>query len=258
MKRLLSVLLAVALFTPALARAADDESEQRLDDDQSRSKKLRDSDDDEAPAPRKHKPKRRGGDTTAEEELSEAPDPSMRKMAREDDPRLGIGVEAALSLALVDRSSGPGAQGMGAVGLRANWAPGVLWTDPEDEFWRYALLVELSWDHASYGDGTKAVNTSTALNYFNAHAMFGYPAQKLLLFYGALGPGMTLESVSYNVQGANTPLTGLKPNLAYGLGARLNFQASDRFAIVSRFELMRYRRGYMDDTFLTFTVGGAF
>lgn len=264
-RALLLLAAALVVLAPRLARAADDddESDQRLDDDQAQPRHSSDddssssSDDDEAPRRPKHH-RHRDGDTTAEEELSDEPDPSMQKMAREDDPRIGLGVEAALSLDLIDKSYGPGTQNTGAFGLRVNWAPGVLWTDPEDEFWRYALLVEASWDHASYSDGTKMVNTSTALNYFNVRGLFGYPVQKLLLFYGALGPGFTLENVSYNVQGASTPLSGAKFNIAYGLGARLNFQANDRFALVSRLELLRYRRGYMNDTFMTFTVGGAF
>ena len=149
-------------------------------------------------------------------------------------------------------------QGQAAGGVRVNWAPGFFFLDPEDDFWRNALLVELSYDYVSSSDGTTLVNTKSGLHDLNAHVMFGYPAQKVLLFYGLLGPGMTVQTVTYNVGTDTTPLTGIKFNLAYGLGARLSLPVSDRFAFVSRMELVRLRRGYLNDTFLTFSVGGAF
>ncbi|MBS2027743.1 MAG: hypothetical protein JST54_07580 [Deltaproteobacteria bacterium] len=253
MKIRLLLLAALVMLVPLRAHAQDEDS--------STSDSASDGSDstDSTPAPRrKHKKHRKDGDATAEEELAEAPDPSKQKLARIDEPRIGLGVEAALSLDLLDKSAGPGFQGVAAAGLRVNWAPGVLWTDPEDEFWRYALLAELSYDYTGYSDGTTAVNTSTKLHYLNAHVMFGYPAQKLLLFYGALGPGMVVESVNDNVQGTATPLTGIKFLLAYGAGARLTLQANDRFSIAARMEVMGEHRGYMQDVFLTFGVGGAF
>jgi hypothetical protein len=242
MSTLRTLLALLLLSAPALAHAQDEEGDDTTDT---------------RPAPKKKRHKNPDTAPTAEEELIDT-DAQTPKLARMDDPRIGLGAELTLSLNLLDKSDGPGARGTGAAGVRVNWAPGVLWTDPEDEFWRYALLTELSYDYSGYSGGTSMVNTRTRLHYLNAHVMFGYPAQKVLLLYGLLGPGVTFEHVTYEVQGATTPLTGAKFNLAYGLGARLNLQVNDRVAIVSRIELMRFRRGYMDDTFLTFSAGMGF
>jgi len=207
-------------------------------------------DDSEEQTPRHH---HRDGDQTFEEELAEEHDPNARDMARMDDPRTGLGAELTLSLALLDSQGGKA-----SFGVRANWAPGFLWTEPENAFWREALLLELSYDYAGYSNGTKMVNTHTGLHYLNLHAMFGLPVRHVLLLYGALGPGMTVETVDYTVQNVATPLKGLKFNLAYGLGTRLHVQVNPHFAFVSRLEFMRYRRGDQNDSFLTLSLGGAF
>lgn len=251
MKRAAALVALALLLAPQPARAQDDDETMapRRSDEGAES---------DAPRPSKRHAKRSRGDVTAEEELSEAPDPTLRRMAREDDPRIGLGVELTLSLALLDKTAGPGVQGQVAGGVRINWAPGVLFTEPDDDFWRNALLVELGYDYLSSSDGTKLVNTKSGIHDLNAHVLLGYPAQKVLLFYGLLGPGMTVETVTYAVGTDTTPLTGIKFNLAYGLGARLNLPVSDRFAFATRMELCRYRRGDFNDTFLTFSLGGAF
>jgi len=254
MKIRLLLLAALTLAFPLRAHAQDDDSSSSS----SSSDSMNDGSDSDTAPKKHHKRRTKDGDVTAEEELAEEPDPTKEKLARIDEPRIGLGVEATLSLDLLDKSAGPGFKGIPAAGLRVNWAPGVLWTDPEDEFWRYALLAELSYDYTGYSDGTTAVNSSTHIHYLNAHVMFGYPVQKVLLVYAALGPGMAFETESVDIQGSNTPVSGLKFLLAYGGGARLTIQANEHWAIAARMELMAQRRGYMDDVFLTFGVGGAF
>jgi hypothetical protein len=236
LRKLVLILFAVILVAPSRARAQDE---------------FGDDDDSSASSPHKHHHHHDSDDS--DEQLEDEPDPSARNMARIDDPRVGLGAELTLSLALLD-----GTGGKASFGVRANWSPGFLWTEPENAFWREALLLELSYDYTAYSNGTAAVNTSTHLHYLNMHVMFGYPVRDVLLFYGLFGPGMTVEGVNYAVQNAQTPLSGIKANLAAGGGARINLQVNKYFAFVSRFEYVHYFRGYLDDDFLTFSLGGAF
>jgi hypothetical protein len=239
---LLSLSLSLVLL-PQRAWAQDEDDKQ-----------MNDGTDESTSSTKSHKKKHKT--ETAEEELAE--EKPTEKLSKLDDPRLGLSAEAAVSLGLLDKSYGPGEISTGVVGLRVDWNVGRLWTTPDDEFWKYALLAELAYDYTGQSDGTQEIHTSTAYHYINVRGLFGYPVKDFLLVYGAVGGGLTVESVHYTVDGKVTPLTGLKPNLDYGLGTRLLFSFTPQFALSLRLELMRFRRGYMDDTFLSFTLGGSF
>jgi hypothetical protein len=224
---------------PALAQEGDEE--RRLDSDASQR-------DDEAPRPKKKKKV-----VTAEEEMTEEKAPE--KLASLDEPHIGLSAELAFTLALLDKTYGPGPVPAPSIGLRVDWAVGRLWTDPSDEFWKYALLAELAYDYSTLSGGTQQVNTTTTFHYLNLRALMGYPVKDYLLFYGALGAGFTVEHVAYDVLGTDTPLNGVKPDFDYGVGARARFAINPSLAISARAELMRIRRAYLDDTFITLSGG---
>ena len=240
-----AVLVALALG-PVHARAQEEdngEDEKRLSTD---------APDASDKSPRKHNKKA----ATAEEELSEEKKPES--LSSLDDPHVGLSAEAAVSLAFLSNSNGAGLAPSAGIGLRVDWSVGRLWTDPADEFWKYALLAEVAYDYVGQSDGTQSISTSVGYHFVNLRGLFGYPVKDFFLVYGALGGGFTVESLSYDVQGTKTGLTGTKPDLDYGLGGRFRWAVNPSVSVSARLELMRFRRGYLDDTFATLTAGADF
>jgi hypothetical protein len=140
-----------------------------------------------------------------------------------------------------------------------DWAPGRLWAEPSEEFWKLALWGELAYDFTTVSDGTTAVNASTRLHLINVRALGGYPIKDFMLIYGAVGAGLGIESVTYNVGGAPTGLLGLKSLLDYGGGLRVFLPLNPNVGFTGRVEAMGVLRGlYMQDVLLTFSAGVTF
>ncbi len=241
-----AIAIAALALMPLAARAQEEEGgedEKRLSSDAPEPGEK---------VPKKHKKKA----ATAEEDLVEEKQPES--LMRLDDPHYGFSVEAALSLAFLSKTNGPGLAGNAGIGLRVDWSVGRLWTDPTDEFWKYALLAELAYDYVGQSDGTQSISTSGGYHFINVRGLLGYPVKDFFLAYAALGGGLTVQSVSYDVQGTQTGITGTKPDLDYGLGARFRFAVNPSLSISARLELMRFRRGYLDDTFVTLGAGADF
>jgi hypothetical protein len=247
-RRFAQAALVLALCAAPVAARADDEEGSNSEDD----KRLEENSQRRDPQS-KHK---RTKDSTAEEELAEEKKPES--LSRLDDPHIGLSAEAAFSMALLNKSNGPGYNASGGFGLRVDWSVGRLWSDPADEFWKFALLAELAYDYVGGSEGTQAISTSTGYHFINLRGLFGWPVKDFFLIYGALGGGLTVESIGYNVQGTQTSLTGTKPDFDYGAGGRFRFALNPSVAISGRLELMRFRRGYLDDTFFSLTVGADF
>jgi hypothetical protein len=69
---------------------------------------------------------------------------------------------------------------------------------------------------------------------------------------------MAFQSTSIVIGEEETGVKGLKPLLQYGVGFRGRPRLNERMSLTFRVELMRFRRGYMDDTFLGGSIGTAF
>jgi hypothetical protein len=68
------------------------------------------------------------------------------------------------------------------------------------------------------------------------------------------------EHTALEVGGKVTPVDGIKSLIQYGVGlrGRTPLSTESNLRLAWRVELMRFRRGYMDDTFLGASVGTAF
>ena len=251
---LMPSLLALAAWTAPTAARADHEDELQ---ERPKHKPADDSSDEDEPRPTKHTPRKQKH--TAEEELDEKQDPDAMRMDRYDDPKIGMTAEVAGSVYLLAKSGGPGPDATGAIGLRVDWAPGRLWAEPSEEFWKLALWGELAYDFTSVSGGTTAVNTSTRIHLINVRALGGYPIKDFLLLYGAVGAGMGIESVTYNVYKAPTGLIGIKSLFDYGGGLRIFLPLNPNVGFTGRAEAMGVLRGlYMQDVLLTLSAGVTF
>lgn len=183
------------------------------------------------------------------------------RMAWEDEKGLGLGVELMLGLALVDQGTG-GSSACFGFGLDVDWKLGHLFA-PENELLYRGLLVEFSYLHASDSAGTNWVQVNGSYHNLAAAILFGYPFTHVLV-YGKLGPGLFIMPVEYDVKstydGASdlTSFTGVKGGIVYGVGARADLMLGETLGLASRLEIIRYRRGYLDDTMFLAGVGAVF
>jgi hypothetical protein len=146
-----------------------------------------------------------------------------------------------------------------AVGLSLRYELGRQLFSPKN-WLRHAIQVEAGWLWApSSSEGTEAVKVTTAYHHLTAAAVAGFPLglgeAAHLLFYGKIGPGLFLMPVSYEVQGQETEHSGSKLGLIYGLGARLSSAPRSGMGVAARLELVRARRGYLNDLILVAGLG---
>lgn len=180
------------------------------------------------------------------------------QLASLDDPNVGLGFELTGGLLLLEASRGSLVEPRLALGARAVWELG-RW------FWaesiRDGLFVDLGYSFASLRDGTQLIFADTSYHYVTAAPAFGAPIfGKDFLVYGQVGGGVAVQHSALHYDARESTVTGVKPVLQYGLGLRGRpaVSADGRVRVAFRIELTRYRRHYMDDTFLGASVGAVF
>lgn len=189
--------------------------------------------------------------------LDEADLDSPFRLSRLDDQNAGFGVEAMVGVffGAHARSSGPDVRLNG--GLRGTWEVGrMIASDP----WREALLVDVAWWASGSREGTKTVFAQEALHIFTVAPAWNFvlsPSAPWAFFLQA-GAGMAWQTGSITTDGGMVPVAGIKPVLQYGLGLRARPQVAENLHLSIRVELTRFRRGYLDDTWLGFSMGAAF
>jgi hypothetical protein len=186
-----------------------------------------------------------------------------------DDPNKGLAGELILGAMLLDSSRGRFADPAFGLGLRFTWEFGrILDSEPLRE----ALWADVRWTMAgrtegtqgSDGtDGTKGLGSiigSTSIHYFTVAPAyeFTFGAGKPFGLFGQVGAGFAFQSSTITVNNAETAVKGLKPLVQYGVGFRGRPRISNLMALTFRVELMRFRRGYMNDTFIGASLGTAF
>lgn len=176
-----------------------------------------------------------------------------------DDPNLGWGFEATFGLMLLEASRGSLWEPRAAVGARVVWEFGRLFFS---EALRDGLFADLAWRYSGLQDGTVAVSGNTHYHYFTVAPAFGIPlGSPDFVAYAQVGGGMALQySTIHFDQDRASSTVGFKPVLQYGVGFRGRPLVSQDglLRIAFRVELTRYRRHYMDDTYLGITAGTAF
>ena len=182
------------------------------------------------------------------------------RMSRLDDPNTGIAFEVLGGAMFL---SSPRGQLVGdllpAVGGRFTWEYGRVLSS---EALRESLWFDVRYTYAGVREGTKLIVGDTQIHYATIapayELMFGESSD-----YGAyaqVGGGFVYEHTTLEVGGKLTPIDGTKLLIQYGVGLRgrtkLSMESNVRLAW--RVELMRFRRGYQDDTFVGASLGTAF
>lgn len=178
--------------------------------------------------------------------------------ARLDDPNLGIGAELVGGALLLDSSRGQLVETRFAWGVRLNWEFGRLTTD---DALREALFADVTWAYGAMRDGTQRIFVDSHYHFFTVA-----PAYELHIgggkdygFYGQLGGGMAYQFSGLHHDGQETTIAGVKPVFQYGAGFRGRPRVGEgNTRIAFRFEVTRFRRGYMDDTLIAGSVGASF
>lgn len=180
-------------------------------------------------------------------------------LAHLDDPNYGISAEFLFGLLLLESSRGVGVEARPQVGARFVWEFARLIAD---EYWREAMFADITWRTTSYREGNDTVFVDTAHHSIIAAPAFAFPLGPKSSFapYVQVGAGVGFQSSRVSVDKNVTDITGSKLVLQYGVGFRGRpAVTSDGSVRVSfRIELMRFRRGYMDDTVFGASVGAVF
>jgi hypothetical protein len=193
-------------------------------------------------------------------EGDEEEEKGYERMSRLDDPNTGVAFEVLGGAMLL---SSPRGQLLGdflpAVGGRFTWEYGRLLGS---EALREALWFDVRYTYAGVREGTKLIVGDTQLHYATIA-----PAYELTFgessdygIYAQAGGGFVYEHTTLEVGGKVTPVDGTKLLIQYGLGLRGRTKVSleSNVRLAWRVELMRFRRGYQDDTFVGASLGTAF
>jgi hypothetical protein len=198
-----------------------------------------------------------------EQEEEEAPrrrrdpgdEPTFQKLYRSDDPNTGVAGELLLGALLLDSSRGAFADASLGVGLRFTWEFGRL---IDNERLHEALWGDVRWTYGRLQEGTSFVSGRTNIHFFTVAPAYELKLARALGVYAQVGAGAALQLTSLTLGEQVTEVNGLKPVLQYGVGLRARPRLSDAVSLALRLELVRFRRGYMDDTFLGGSIGTAF
>jgi hypothetical protein len=229
---------------------------------------------DDAPIPYDDTPTKSSTPTQSDETPGRKDEMPIEKADREvdlgrfDDPATGLGGETVAGLMLLESTRSGGSDSRFAFGLRFAWDIGRLFSE---DFIHDSLFADLTWLHASTHDGTTTVFDDTGYNNFTIAPAWELPFGKGSAFgaYGQVGFGLSFWSSSLQgtadgvCSGTNAcpGVSGLKPLLQYGLGVRgrpVIGGEDSRLRLTFRLELTRFRRAYLNDTFLGGSLGLAY
>jgi len=195
-------------------------------------------------------------------------------LAGEDDPNIGISAEVILGANLLDSSRAAGVEPlfMGGIRVTWEWARTLL----TDEFWREVFFADVAWFGSSASGpggfgGTTDIFASNNYHHFTLAQAFALPLGKTpLAFYGQAGIGFNYQTSAIYIMGADpTSISAARFVAQYGLGlrARIHFISEEQFraqgyqgipCLSFRIEVTRFRRAYMDDTFIGGSAGITF
>lgn len=180
-------------------------------------------------------------------------------LAHLDDPNYGISAEFLMGLMLLESSRGAGVEPRFQLGARVVWEFARL---IPDEYLREAMFVDFSWRTLSYREGNDTTFVDTTHTSLTVAPAFAFPlgAKSPFAPYVQIGVGTGLQSSRVSVANNVTDVSGNRFLFQYGVGfrGRPAIVANESVRISFRVELTRFRRGYMDDTFLGGSVGAVF
>lgn len=180
-----------------------------------------------------------------------------RSFSRLDDPNTGLAFEGVTGLFFGDNAHRRGSDVRFTGGLRATWEVGRLFGVPP---WREGLVLDGTWWASGRRDGSDFIFNREALHLFTLAPAWHFPLGEGSAWAAFLqaGAGIAYQTGSITTGQIVTPVAGVRPLIQYGLGLRARPQIGERLHMTIRVELMRFRRGYLDDTWAGFSLGLAF
>lgn len=177
-------------------------------------------------------------------------------LARMDDPFLGLGVSAVAGVLLLDGARGNGVNPLGSAGVRLTWEFGRIGGNPD---LADRLFGDVTWRYASLAEGTQQVFAQTHFHHLTVAPAYGFPllSQGRLAAFVQAGGGVTYHLSSLQSGHSQLIQGGLKPTAQYGAGLRgaAQFGQQSPWRFEYRLEVTRFRRAYMDDTFIGIGLG---
>lgn len=182
------------------------------------------------------------------------------RMAGADDPNLGLHVEGVAGLMLLDSSKGAIVDPNLTLGARIGWNFSRAISSSEDT--RYSWYLESLWLYHSSEEGTRSISTRSTQHLISlapAYALHFDRERRFMLFFQA-GGGIAIQDSTLQIEGKSQSLMGLKPLIQYGLSFRGNIPLNTEgsVALALRLDVLRFRRGYLDDTAFAASLGLAF
>ncbi|MFZ5470976.1 MAG: hypothetical protein ACOZIN_16230 [Myxococcota bacterium] len=235
------------LFAATLAQAQDDDAPIPYPEEE-----------EETATPRKL-PRRSEATADLREESEYEALEREESLAGVDDPNIGVGGEWVAGLMLLDSARGQGVESRFAYGLRFTWELGRVLAD---ERLREALFADVTWSYAALREGSQEVFGDTNYHYFTVAPAYGFRLgqKSSVVAYLQAGLGLAYQFHALHVSNVETQISGTKPVLQYGAGIRGRpaVVGDESLRVSLRLELTRFRRGYMDDTFLGAGIGAVF
>lgn len=176
-----------------------------------------------------------------------------------DDPNIGLAIDLVAGVMLLDASRGVLGEARFLGGARFTWEFGRL---IPDEFVREMFFLDVLYAHTQMTEGTAAIFVNTAYHYFALAPALAIPfgPKSPAAFFLQGGFGFNVQPITVNTQSEAVTLAGTKALIQYGAGFRFRpaLAADEKVRLSFRIEFTRFRRGYMDDTFLGGSMGLSF
>jgi|GEM_PF-1416641 len=192
-------------------------------------------------------------------------DTPFRSLASQDDPSVGLNVDIHGGALWLDESK-KGSTVRFAFGARLTWEWSRTFLD--DEYWRKAFFVDLTWSLTQIQEGTKLVYTKATRHYFVLAPALSLPMGKSpFSFFVQGGVGLLFLSSTVKVDYAPSYAAPVDTNTKgmfllgqYGAGLRARFSPNPQKAlfVVFRTELTGYVHRYTHELMLSVGMGIGF
>ena len=211
---------------------------------------------------RRELPKKSDASPNIREETDVESQDREKSMAHLDDPSIGLGLEMLIGAMLLDSTRGTPVdiQLMGGIRFTWEWSRTLF----SDEFLREYFFADVTWSRTQNTYGTAEVFSNSTNDFFTFAPAFSFPFghKSPISVYAQAGIGFAFNSASLTIDATSQSISGAKILIQYGGGIRgrplvVEFDGG-ALRISFRIEVTRFRRAYMDDTYLGAGVGVTF
>jgi hypothetical protein len=250
-----ALFMALLLAIPAFA-AAPRKPKVEEDDDKPIPYSEQEEDDDR----RRDLPRKSDATPSVREETEIEKKDREETLTHLDDPNIGLAVELVAGVMLLDASRGVVGEARFLGGARFTWEFARL---IPDEFVREMFFLDVMYAYTEQTEGTEAIWVNTNYHYVAIAPALALPfgAKSPAAFFIQGGFGFNVQPIVVSSQAdQQTMLAGTKFLFQYGGGFRFRpaLVSDEKVRLSFRIEFTRFRRGYMDDTFLGGSMGLSF